>query len=179
MQLPSSETNAVTSVRFSPDGSQLAVGCMSDDCASEVRPVLVRGSHSLFARQILLYDVASQKRVQRLTGHTMRVGSLAWNGRFLSSGSRDCSILHHDPRLSVNAHRAGGLDQPSSIVATLHGHREEICGLRWSPDGQQLASGANINHATVWDRSSLSVPRLTIEHKAQHLYGCLAALNMR
>ena len=30
-------------------------------------------------------------------------------------------------------------------------HRQEVCGLKWSPDGQQLASGGNDNMLCIWD----------------------------
>ena len=30
-------------------------------------------------------------------------------------------------------------------------HRQEVCGLKWSPDGQQLASGGNDNLLCIWD----------------------------
>jgi len=32
----------------------------------------------------------------------------------------------------------------------LDAHRQEVCGLRWSPDGRQLASGGNDNRLLVW-----------------------------
>lgn len=32
----------------------------------------------------------------------------------------------------------------------LQGHRQEVCGLKWSPDGQSLASGGNDNKLFVW-----------------------------
>ena len=36
-----------------------------------------------------VWDVAANKRVNTLVGHSARVGALAWNGDMLSSGSRD------------------------------------------------------------------------------------------
>ena len=30
------------------------------------------------------------------------------------------------------------------------GHRQEVCGLKWSPDNQYLASGGNDNKLFVW-----------------------------
>lgn len=35
-------------------------------------------------------------------------------------------------------------------VYHLKGHRSEVCGLRWSPDGLRLASGGNDNAIYVW-----------------------------
>eukprot|EP00850_Spirogloea_muscicola_P013187 SM000088S23728 [mRNA] locus=s88:331340:333659:- [translate_table: standard] len=37
------------------------------------------------------------------------------------------------------------------VTAQLAGHAQEVCGLRWSPSGQQLASGGNDNQLLVWD----------------------------
>lgn len=60
-------------------------------------------------------------------------GALAWNGEQLSSGSRDRVILQRDVRA------------PPAAERRLQGHRQEVCGLKWSPDHQHLASGGNDN----------------------------------
>lgn len=73
-----------------------------------------------------------------MQGHTARVGSLAWNQYILSSGSRSGQIIHHDVR------------QREHVVATLNGHSEEVCGLKWAPDGRYLASGGNDNLLNIW-----------------------------
>jgi cell division cycle protein 20 (cofactor of APC complex) len=33
----------------------------------------------------------------------------------------------------------------------LLGHTGEVCGLRWRPDGELLASGGNDNVVNIWD----------------------------
>ena len=38
------------------------------------------------------------------------------------------------------------------------GHRQEICGLKWSPDGQLLASGGNDNKLIVWNKGERTTP---------------------
>ena len=40
----------------------------------------------------------------------------------------------------------------------LMGHRQEICGLKWSPDGQLLASGGNDNKLIVWNKGERTTP---------------------
>lgn len=35
-------------------------------------------------------------------------------------------------------------------MATLAGHTQEVCGLKWSLDGRYLASGGNDNLVNVW-----------------------------
>ncbi|CDY28289.1 BnaC03g66700D [Brassica napus] len=41
-------------------------------------------------------------------------------------------------------------------LETYRGHTQEICGLKWSGSGQQLASGGNDNVVHIWDRSVAS-----------------------
>jgi cell division cycle 20, cofactor of APC complex len=40
------------------------------------------------------------------------------------------------------------------VTATLRGHEQEVCGLKWSPNGQQLASGGNDNLLHIWQQGS-------------------------
>nr|CAD1821399.1 unnamed protein product [Ananas comosus var. bracteatus] len=77
-------------------------------------------------------------RLERSKG-TERVGSLSWNRHILTSGSCDCSIINHD----VRSHR--------KPVSRFRGHSDEVCGLRWSEGGRQLASGGNDNLVYVWE----------------------------
>jgi cell division cycle 20-like protein 1 (cofactor of APC complex) len=74
-----------------------------------------------------------------MTGHTARVGALAWNEHILTSGSRDRLIYHRDVR------------QPEQFIRKLSGHKQEVCGLKWNQDDGQLASGGNDNQLMVWD----------------------------
>lgn len=89
-----------------------------------------------------LWDLSVQKRMRKMTGHSARVGSLSWNSYVLSSGSRSSQIHHHDVR--VGQHNVG----------ILAGHSQEVCGLKWSPDGRYLASGANDNLVNIWAAAS-------------------------
>merc|ERR1719259_559605 len=88
---------------------------------------------------VQVWDVTATKKVNTLDGHTARVGALAWNGDTLSSGSRDRMILQRDVRTPAI--------QPERRLV---GHRQEVCGLKWSPDNQWLASGGNDNKLFVW-----------------------------
>lgn len=65
---------------------------------------------------------------------TVSAGALAWNADQLSSGSRDRMILQRDVRTP-----------PLQSERRLQGHRQEVCGLKWSTDHQLLASGGNDN----------------------------------
>lgn len=77
-------------------------------------------------------------------GHRQRVGSLAWNNHILTTGGMDGRIINNDVRIR------------SHIVETYRGHEQEVCGLKWSASGQQLASGGNDNLLYIWDRSTSS-----------------------
>ena len=35
-------------------------------------------------------------------------------------------------------------------MGVLRGHEQEVCGLKWSPSGTQLASGGNDNLLHIW-----------------------------
>ncbi|XP_046396693.1 cell division cycle protein 20 homolog isoform X2 [Ischnura elegans] len=85
-----------------------------------------------------LWDVNNEKLLRTIAGHSGRVGSLAWNSYILTSGSRSGHIHQHDVR------------QAESIVLDLHGHSQEVCGLRWSPGGRYLATGGNDNILNIW-----------------------------
>uniref|UniRef100_A0A8R1DEJ6 Fizzy-related protein homolog n=1 Tax=Caenorhabditis japonica TaxID=281687 RepID=A0A8R1DEJ6_CAEJA len=110
----------VTSVQWCDKGDLLAVGTN-------------RGI-------VQIWDVTTQKKVRDMTGHTSRIGCLAWNADTICSGSRDRTILHRDIRCDDN-----------DMGRKLTTHRQEVCGLKWSPDKQLLASGGNDNQLLVWN----------------------------
>ncbi|KAL0247076.1 hypothetical protein I308_104110 [Cryptococcus tetragattii IND107] len=86
-----------------------------------------------------IWDAEYCKRIRVMSGHSGRVGALAWNAHILSSGSRDRTILHRDTRI------------PDQYIRRLQGHhKQEVCGLRWNCDTDQLASGGNDNKLFVW-----------------------------
>lgn len=127
------------------------------------------GTHRGFVQ---IWDVAVNKMVKVLEGHNARIGTLAWNGDILSSGSRDRFIFQRDIRT------------PSIIPERkLAGHRQEVCGLKWSPDNQHLASGGNDNRIFIWNLNSTTPLQTYTEHLAAvkaiawspHHHGLLAS----
>lgn len=76
--------------------------------------------------------------IREMGGHEARVGSLASSSSILSSGSKDKSIMQRDVRSKDN------------YFARLCGHKQEVCGLKWSFDDMQLASGGNDNKLMIW-----------------------------
>ncbi|CAG0889025.1 unnamed protein product [Darwinula stevensoni] len=122
--------------------------------------------------QVQVWDVGATKMVGLLEGHSARVGALAWNGEALASGSRDRLILHRDTR-----------SPPTLAERRLVGHRQEVCGLKWSPDNQYLASGGNDNKLFIWNLSATTPVQTYNEHVAAvkaiawspHHHGLLAS----
>ena len=110
----------VTSVNWIQRGSHIAVG-----------------THKGFVQ---IYDAEKSRRLRTMTGHSARVGALAWNDHILTSGSRDRLIYHRDVR------------SPDQYLRRLAGHKQEVCGLRWNAEDGQLASGGNDNKLCVWDK---------------------------
>ncbi|KAL1500204.1 hypothetical protein AB1Y20_012873 [Prymnesium parvum] len=89
--------------------------------------------------KVQIWDVDKLKQVRSMNGHRGRVSSLSWNGPLLSSGARDSLVIHHDVRV------------PEHKVGMLRGHTQEVCGLKWSPWGNMLATGGNDNLLNIWD----------------------------
>jgi len=86
-----------------------------------------------------IWDAEYCRKIRTMSGHSGRVGTLAWNNHILSSGSRDRTILHRDTRV------------PEHYFRKLSGHhKQEVCGLKWNADTFQLASGGNDNKLFIW-----------------------------
>ena len=102
----------------------------------------------------VIWDAQAGREVRSFESHKNRVGTLAWNGSILSSGARDRFIYHHDLR------------SPKPHVGKLVGHKQEVCGLQWSPDGQYLASGGNDNRLLIWSPHSTAPVQKYTEHTA-------------
>ncbi|KAG6878869.1 hypothetical protein C0992_007075, partial [Termitomyces sp. T32_za158] len=117
--------DTVSSVSWVQRGTTLAVGTLSG--------------------RMHIYDAATLS-LQRTydAAHAQRIGALAWNAHVLSSGSRDRSVHHRDVREPAQ--------RPFRRCA---GHRQEVCGLKWSADAgpaaATLASGGNDNKVCIWD----------------------------
>ncbi|KAL5727784.1 B-type cell cycle switch protein ccs52A [Ranunculus cassubicifolius] len=133
-----------------------------------------RGTHLAVGTNngtVQIWDAARCKRTRTMEGHRLRVGALAWSSSMLSSGSRDKTILQRDIRASED------------FTSKLSGHKSEVCGLKWSYDNRELASGGNDNRLFVWNQHSVQPVLKYCEHTAAvkaiawspHLHGLLAS----
>jgi cell division cycle 20-like protein 1 (cofactor of APC complex) len=97
--------------------------------------------------EVQLWDTVKCKKVRTMGGHSARVGTLAWSGPILASGSRDRLIYLRDVRVQA------------PYTDCLSNHKQEVCGLKWSFDEPAfLASGGNDNHLHVIDSRNPSQP---------------------
>lgn len=141
-------TDSVCSVQWTREGSYISIGTSLG--------------------QVQVWDGTQCKKVRTFGGHQTRTGVLAWSSRILSSGSRDRNILQHDVRV------------PSDFVSKFIGHKSEVinfshniqlemkpkaslrdvslnqvCGLKWSHDDRELASGGNDNQVVLYTYNQL------------------------
>lgn len=93
---------------------------------------------------VQIWDPVKCKRVRTMVGHKQRVGCLSWNHHVLATGSRDRNILLRDVRAA------------EPWTQRLNAHRSEVCGLKWSPDDRELASGGNDNLLLIWSPSGVT-----------------------
>ncbi|KAF8379379.1 hypothetical protein HHK36_028813 [Tetracentron sinense] len=133
-----------------------------------------RGTHLAVGTnngKVQIWDASRCRRVRTMESHRLRVGALAWSSSLLSSGSRDKTILQRDIRAQED------------FVSKLTGHKSEVCGLKWSYDNRELASGGNDNRLFVWNQHSTQPVLKYCEHTAAvkaiawspHLHGLLAS----
>ncbi|KAG5650265.1 hypothetical protein H0H81_012791 [Sphagnurus paluster] len=121
-----SETNdTISSVSWVQKGTTLAVGTLGG--------------------RLHIYDANTLQLQRTYNGaHSQRIGALAWNSHVLSSGSRDRMVHHRDVR-----------EATTRPFKRCTGHRQEVCGLKWSgdagPGAASLASGGNDNKVCIWD----------------------------
>ena len=121
-------TNAVA---FSPD-SRTVAGATTD-------------------KLVKVWDVATGKDLNTLTGHAQRVTAVAFSpdGKLLASGSQDRTI-----RLWDTAAMRGEGAKPAEAL-TLRGHTLGVSSVAFSPDGGWLASGSYDGTVKLWDVAAL------------------------
>ncbi|SCV71943.1 BQ2448_4637 [Microbotryum intermedium] len=127
----------ICSVKFTEDGTHLAVGLSSGP--------------------IQVYDVQAGMLVRTMSGHLSRVPSLSWSGAILSSGCRTGEIWNSDVR--VGDHCVAQMRGHRGEVCGLEWRPEIAGGLSGGGQGL-LASGGNDNVVNVWDGRMTSAPKM-------------------
>ncbi|CAF1051687.1 unnamed protein product [Adineta ricciae] len=95
-------------------------------------------------QQVHIYDVNQQICKRKLIAENTldeddRIPCLAWNQNIIACGTRNSGdILLYDVR-------------QKDCIIKFQTHRQEVCGLKWCPNGRYLASGSNDNTVCVWD----------------------------
>ena len=119
----------VTALSWAHSGNRLAIGTTNG--------------------MIELYDVVKETSISSLnpsilkTNISDRIQSIAWkNEHVCAFGSSWGDIYLHDFRSKVNQ------------VNTLQNHKSFVCGLKWSYNERDLASGSDDNKITIWNESS-------------------------
>lgn len=86
-------------------------------------------------------DINKPELPTSFTPHDDRIDKICTmniNGNIFTVGSKDKVILSYDLR------------SPRSVIMTMRGHLQEVCGLKWSFDDSKLASGGNDNQLIIW-----------------------------
>ena len=89
--------------------------------------------------EVKVVDLVKKKKMISWNGNVGRVGSLDSTKNMLASGSKDGFVNVWDLRAKKQINR-------------YQAHSQEICGLRWSPDGRYIASGGNDNKLTIYSQ---------------------------
>jgi cell division cycle 20-like protein 1 (cofactor of APC complex) len=86
---------------------------------------------------VRIFDVEKKKMISRYNNHLGRVGTIDFNHNIMATGSKDERIMLTDIRTSMPH-------------CKFYGHRQEVCGVKFSFDDAYLASGGNDNAVYIW-----------------------------
>ncbi len=139
-------TGEISSLCFSPDGQTLASG----------NGLSWWTELGITEHTIQLWDIATGEHQKTFTGHVGSVESLCWSpdGHTLASGG------------GHSGGEPGWLDYKvrvwdvttGELQKTLTGHTDEILSVRFSADGQTLASGSEDGTVLLWEMNPDALP---------------------
>ncbi|PVV02004.1 hypothetical protein BB560_003553 [Smittium megazygosporum] len=135
----------VTSVAFSPDGRLVAAASLD--------------------KMIRLWDAHTGQFLERVEGHKDSVYAVSFSpdGRYLLSGSLDKSL-----KIWELLSRPGPNGRPmgrSICTRTLHGHKDFVLSVAYSPDGNWIISGSKDRCVQFWDQRNAQVQCILQGHK--------------
>jgi cell division cycle 20-like protein 1 (cofactor of APC complex) len=104
--------------------------------------------------EVEIWDVQKNLKILNFEDHNERVGALSLIDNYFLTGSRDRRILFYDLRASYQG--------PQKIYQS---HKQEVCGIKWSPNKEYFASGGNDNKLFVYSPKT-TTPIMRKTHKA-------------
>ena len=104
--------------------------------------------------EVEIWDFVKQKKILSFEDHNERVGAISLIDNYFLTGSRDRRILFYDIRASYEG-----------PVKTYESHKQEVCGIKWSPNKEYFASGGNDNKLFVYSPKT-TTPIMKKTHKA-------------
>ena len=140
-------TGEILSLCFSPDGQTLASG----------NGLSLWTELGITEHTIQLWDVATGEHQKTFTGHVGSVESLCWSpdGQTLASGGGHSGGEPGWPDYKVRVWDVA----TGELQRTLTGHTDEVLNVRFSADGQTLASGSADGTVLLWDMVPEALPQ--------------------
>ena len=122
-RLPLKDDYYYSSISWSNDGKQLIAGTNLGE--------------------IEIFDIETKTKIvtisKAFTGRIDVITPMNLNNNVFTCGAFDTKIKSYDVR------------DMSKEVHEYNGHKQEVCGLKWSHDDKRLASGGNDNKLIIWN----------------------------
>jgi WD40 repeat protein len=107
-----------------------------------------------------IWDIEQVKIIRNLrTDETnCRIAALGMHSNLLVGGNRAGTLRFHDLRV-----------QKHEVATIRKAHTQEICGVKWSPDGRFCATGGNDNTIHIWDAANISSTATPVCSFTEHM----------